>query len=249
MSKKLNKNTYNILSQEYYEARKYKTGISYFYNELLEFPTTLKFLEDVKRKAILDLGCGPGIHTKKLWEKGAKIKGIDNSERLIEIAKKEAPKIEFVKGDIENKLPYKSAEFDIVVSSLVLGHLEKWDDVLKEINRVLKKGGLFVFSNYNPVTEKYTKKKWFFKKFSQLKGYFEESMTKETWKKDKKITSQIIHYHKTYGAIVKLLIKNNFEIIDYEDCRPPTSAKKDFPKDYERTINSPKFCVWKVRKK
>lgn len=249
MSKEIIKNAYNILRDEYYSARKYKTGISYFYNELLEFPTTLKLLGNVKGKTILDLGCGPGMHAKKLSEKGAKIKGIDISEKLIEIAKKEAPNIEFKLADIENKLPYKDSEFDIVFSSLVLGHLERWDGILAEINRVLKKGGIFVFSIYNPVTEKFVKKKWFFKKFHVFENYFEENIKKESWVKDKNISTLIIHYHKTYGTIVKLLIKNCFEIIDYEDCKPPLSAKKDFPKDYERTINSPKFCVWKVRKK
>ena len=248
MSRTLIKKAYRLLGQEYYDARKNKTGVSYFYNELLEFPTTLKLLGNVRGKRILDLGCGPGIHSKKLLDRGAKVKGIDISKELIELARKEAPEAEFKVGDI-SKLPYRNAEFDIAFASLVMGHLKEWGKVLSEVRRVLKKGGIFVFSNYNPVTEKFSKTRWFFRQFRELKGYFEEEIKKTIWKKDKDISAEIVHYHKTYGTIVKLIVKNGFEIIDYEDCKPLESAKKDFPEQYKKWAEIPHFCVWKMRKK
>jgi ubiquinone/menaquinone biosynthesis C-methylase UbiE len=248
MSNSMIKRAYNLLGAEYYNTRKYKSGGSYFYNELLEFPTTSRLIGEVKGKDILDLGCGPGIHSKKLSDKGAKIKGIDISKELIEIAKKEAPKAGFKIGDI-NKLPYRDAEFDIVFASLVMGHLKEWDKVLSEVKRVLRKNGFFVFSIYNPVTEKFVKTRWFFKKFRILKGYFKEGLKKTVWKNNKKTVAKIVHYHKTYGTIIRLIIKSGFEVIDYEDCKPPELAKKDFPKEYEWTLNYPRFCVWKVGKK
>jgi ubiquinone/menaquinone biosynthesis C-methylase UbiE len=248
MSNSMIKKAYKLLGEEYYNTRKHKSGGSYFYNELLEFPTTLKLLGNVKEKKILDLGCGPGIHSKKLSDQGAKVKGIDISKELIEIAKNEAPKVEFKVGDI-NKLPYKDAEFDIVFASLVMGHLKEWDKALSEIKRVLRRDGFFVFSNYNPVTEKFVKIRWFFRKFRELRGYFEEGIKKTIWKKDKDNFAEMVHYHKTYGTIVRLMIENGFEIRDYEDCKPLDSAKKDFPKEYERALNAPHFCVWKVRRK
>jgi ubiquinone/menaquinone biosynthesis C-methylase UbiE len=248
MSKSIIKRAYRRLGEEYYEARKYKSGVSYFYNELLEFPTTFKLLGNIKGKRILDLGCGPGIHAKKLFDMGAKIKGIDISKELIELARKEAPEIEFKLGDAE-KLPYKNSEFDIVVSSLVLCHLKNWGKVLREVKRVLKRNGIFIFSGYNPVTEKFVKIKWFFRKFRELIGYFEEGEKRGIWTKDKSISSEIMHYHKTYGTIIRLLVANGFEILDYEDCKPLESAKKDYPKEYQRSLNYPHFCAWKVRKK
>jgi len=247
MSKSVIKKAYKVLCQEYYHSRKDKSGISYFYNELLEFPTTLKLLGNIKGKKILDLGCGPGIHAKKMHRLGAIVKGIDFSKELISIAKKEAPEIEFKVGDME-KLSYKNNEFDIVVSCLAMGHLNNWGKALKETKRVLKKGGIFVFSIANPVTDKFVKKRWFFRRFRELKGYFDEDKKETVWAKDKSISSDIVHYHKTYGTVVKLLIKNNFKIIDYEDCKPLKSAKKIYPRHYKRSMNSPHFCVWKVKK-
>ncbi len=250
MYKSMIKNAYLALGKDYYLARKNKSGISYFYNELLEFPTTLSLLEDVKNKKILDLGCGPGIHAKKLFQKGAQIKGIDISKEFITMARVDAPKIEFKVGDVEKRLPYKNGEFDIVFASLVMGHLDNWDKALNEIKRVLKSRGIFIFSNYNPVTEKFLKKKWFFKSYRELNGYFEEGIKRTNWKAKKEVSSsQIIHYHKTYGTTIRELVKNGFEIIDYKDCKPSEKARKMFPKEYARSLNYPHFCVWKVRKK
>lgn len=174
MSKEMTKNAYNELGKFYYSSRKNKQGTSYFCNENLEMPTTLKLLGNIKNKKVLDLGCGPGLYAKILTEKEAKVKGIDISEKMIELAKKETPKAEFKQGDSEN-LPYKNKEFDIVVAPLVIGHLKSWDKTLEEIKRVLKKNGLFVFSIHNPVTEKYKKIKWFFRTFKKFHKYFEET--------------------------------------------------------------------------
>ncbi len=236
--------TYNTLGDKYYMTRKNKKGTSYFCNELLESKTLFRLLGNIKGKKILDLGCGPGFQIRKMKKKGAKVRGIDLSDKLIEIAKKQNPGIEIIKGDITKKLSYKNSEFDIVSSSLVFGHIEKWEKILQEVHRILKKDGIFIFSAYNPMTELMTKEKWFFKKFKIIKDYFEEKLYKTYWDGCK-----TWHHHKTYGTIVKLLVRNNFEIIDYEDCKPPKYSSKQYPKKYKDYINMPRFCIWKVRKK
>ena len=241
------KKAYNTLGREYYDTRKNKSGISYFYNELLEMPTTLKMLGNIKGKKVLDLGCGPGIYIQKLKNKCKEIKGIDISKVEVEIAKENNPEIDIVLGDAE-KLPYNNNEFDIIFASLVLGHLDSWTKVLSEISRTLKKRGIFIFSIHNPVTDGMIKKKWFFKKFKVIERYFEERKRSKIWG-EKNTSAESIHYHKTYGTIIRNLIKNKFEIIDYEDCKPLEEGKGLFPKHYNNAINLPYFSVFKVRKK
>ena len=241
--------TYNKLGQEYYDMRKSKEGISYFYNELTETPTTLKLLGNVNGKSILDLGCGPGFYLEKLRKRRAKIKGIDLSNGLIEIAKRQNPDIDIKQGDITKRLPYKNSEFDAIISPLVLGHIKNWNPVLKEVKRVLKKKGIFIFTTGVPFYECTERIKISGKKFKMPEDYFVERPIKTIWEGpsgDKGIT---FHYHKTYGTIVKLLVKNGFEIVDYEDCKPLKKAKKLFPKRYKDEMDFPRFCAWKVRKR
>lgn len=237
---------YDQLAEDYYKLRKKESNIK-FYKEILENPFLFKLIGNVKNKNVLDLGCGPGIHAKILTKKGAKVIGIDNSNVSIEIAKKESPKSKFFVGDIE-KLPFNSKKFDIVFSAMVIGHLKNWNKTFKEVNRVLKKNGIFVFSIYNPFKEVLNKKKWMFKKFRIIENYFDERTFYNTWGEENK-KFIVSHHHKTYSTIIKYIINNGFEINDYEDCKPPKSAEKKYPKAYKETINVPNFCVWKVKKK
>jgi len=57
------------------------------------------------------------------------------------------------------------------------------------------------------------------------------------------------YYHKTYETIIKIIVKNGYEIVDYKDCFPLKKAKKLFPEDYETFSRRTFFCVWKLRKK
>lgn len=245
-TKKEIKEAYDELADSYFKMRM-NGGISQFYNEMLEMPTTLRLLGNVRGKKILDLGCGPGRYAKILTENGAKVIGIDNSENSLKIARKEAPKAEFILGDIE-ELPFKSEEFDIVLSPLVIGHFKNWNKIFKEVRRVLKKGGIFIFSIHNPIREVMEKEKWMFRKFRKVENYFNERSIYDTWGNgEKKYT--VSHHHKTYGTIINYIVDNGFELAGYEDCKPLSKAKKLYPKEYEQSINMPHFCVWKARKK
>jgi len=241
--------TYHKLGQEYYNLRRNKEGISYFYNELTETPTTLKLLGNIKGKKILDLGCGPGFYLSKLKKRGAKVKGIDFSKELIRIAKQENPDVEIKYGDITKNLSYKNSEFDAIISPLVLGHIKDWNSVLKGVRRVLKRKGIFIFTTGIPFYECVKRIKVKGKKFKTPEDYFNERAIETIWGGKSGKSGKTIHYHKTYGTIVKILINNGFEIIDYEDCKPIPKAKKLFPKYYKDEIDFPRFCAWKVRLK
>jgi ubiquinone/menaquinone biosynthesis C-methylase UbiE len=238
---------YDVIAKEYYENRKAKQGNPLFLTNFVTSPSVLKLLGNVTGKKILDVGCGPGLQASLLTKNGAIVKGMDGSREFIEIAKKEAPAAAFIIGDAEKKLPFLNSEFDIVIATMVLHHLNLWDVVLKEIHEVLKKGGIFIFLDRNPVTRRIKRKKWFFKKFSVIENYFDEGAKyRSMGTKNKDV--KLVQYHKTYETIIKLLIKHGFEIIDYEDCKPLPEAKELFPAMYKMFMNQPLFCVWKVRK-
>ena len=234
-----NKKGYNKIAQDYHLLR---ISGKKFHNEYLEMPTTLKILGNVRGKKILDWECGTGIYAKILTRKGAIVNGIDISEKEIEIAKKENPKINFKVGNAQ-KLPYKNNKFDIVLS-LALAHLKNWNVVLKEIRRVLKPKGIFVFSEGNPVSDCIRLKAN--KKIEITRNYFDEKtkVLAEMWN-----GAQNIWYHKTYGTIIKILRKNGFELLDYEDAFPTKKSKKIFPQDYSKTSLLPYFCTWKWKVK
>ena len=151
MTLKETKNTYDKFGKVYHKKR--HNPKENFYNEYLEMPAISSLLKNiVKKKKVLDLGCGSGIFSKKLRSWGAKVTGIDLSKTLINIAQKENPEINFFVGNAE-KTKFKNKEFDIVVSGLMLHYLKNLKKSFLEVSRILKNDGLFVFSMNHPVRE------------------------------------------------------------------------------------------------
>jgi ubiquinone/menaquinone biosynthesis C-methylase UbiE len=97
-----------------------------------------------KKSKILDIGCGNGEKTNYIFNKGYSVTGIDSSTEAIEYARKNFSSIKFVVGDV-TKLLFEDSSFDAVISIAIYHCLltKQRRDYIKQVKRVLKKGGLF----------------------------------------------------------------------------------------------------------
>ena len=93
---------------------------------------------------ILDAGCGHGRLTELLINNGAKVYGVDISPRMIEHCRNKFPKN--FKGRVADlsDLTFDDCTFDKVLCNGVLVHVENPGIIVKNLIRVLKKGGLIV---------------------------------------------------------------------------------------------------------
>ena len=117
---------------------------------------------------IFDLGCGPGLYSTILAEKGHNVTGVDFSENSIDYAKNKAKEdgleINYIRSNyLELELPEQS--FDLVLLIYTdLGVLlpEDRTKLLGFIHRVLKPGGTFIFDvlNDEELSNKVTPKNW-----------------------------------------------------------------------------------------
>jgi SAM-dependent methyltransferase len=95
-----------------------------------------------------DFGCGPGQTTKFLYDNGVKnITGIDLSPAMVDAARKLFPEIKFETGDLLN-VSYDSNYFASALAFYAIVHFtpDQVRTAFSEVNRVLKKGGQFLFS-------------------------------------------------------------------------------------------------------
>jgi ubiquinone biosynthesis O-methyltransferase len=101
---------------------------------------------------VLDVGCGGGFMAEALAKRGAIVTGIDPSSGAIASARRHAQAsdltIAYRVGSGEH-LPFADGVCDIVVCVDVLEHVEDLDQVLVEVRRVLRPGGLFLFDTIN----------------------------------------------------------------------------------------------------
>ena len=89
----------------------------------------------------LDIGCGTGIHTQTLANKGAAATGVDIAGGMLAQARKMYSDPIFVKGSAVD-LPFCDSQFSTVFSSMALQWVSDTRLVANEIARVLKNGGL-----------------------------------------------------------------------------------------------------------
>jgi len=105
------------------------------------------FVKDhCQSKIVLDIGCFIGYGEKRISNYTKKIVAIDNDLNALDFAKSfnNSSNTIFMKSDVKT-IPFKENYFDIVLAFHLIEHihLKNIENFLKEINRILKKDGLF----------------------------------------------------------------------------------------------------------
>lgn len=94
----------------------------------------------------LDLGAGTGFFTELLASRYQQVVGLDISKKMLNYAKENRNStIYWLEADAY-KIPLQDKSVDLVYSNLMIQWCDPLDLVLNEVMRVLKPGGLFVFS-------------------------------------------------------------------------------------------------------
>jgi ubiquinone/menaquinone biosynthesis C-methylase UbiE len=119
---------------------------SRIYNFFYRHTLLREFLDfcDLKGEC-LEIGCGKGVTSKELYRKFAvSLSATDYDDEEVRLAKKnlkDTP-VKVMQADA-TALPFNNQGFDAAVEMNTLHHIENYQDAIKEIYRVLKKGGNF----------------------------------------------------------------------------------------------------------
>ncbi len=129
---------YNDLAKDYDADRFSNSYGQYIHRQ--EEEILIKYLDQKKIELNLDLACGTGRLLKYADH------GIDISKEMVEISKEKYPQKKISIEDAEN-LPHQNSFFNNAISFHLFMHLNTSSirNILREVNRVLKKGGYFIF--------------------------------------------------------------------------------------------------------
>ncbi len=102
---------------------------------------------------VLDLCCGSGQVTGLLVQYSQDVTGLDASPLSLNRARQNVPQAEYIEGFAE-AIPFADNQFDLVHTSVALHEMEfnQLRQILKEVYRVLKPGGVFALVDFHTPT-------------------------------------------------------------------------------------------------
>jgi ubiquinone/menaquinone biosynthesis C-methylase UbiE len=119
-------------------------------SETTIFPLEYAFhlLGDVNGKTVLEYGCGRGIYTVSLADRGARVIAFDISPEMLVLARKRVEVnrckgVELLLGSAHS-LPFPDESIDVIFGMAILHHLDL-EIASREVRRVLRKGGRAIF--------------------------------------------------------------------------------------------------------
>ncbi len=120
----------------------------------LELGIILKALDFKKDARVLEVGTGNGRVVFKMAPHVGEVYSIDNDREVLKVAQAQLERnqlknVHISYGDIQDT-PFEDGFFDAVLCPWVLHHVEDKDAAMKEVERVLKKGGAFLSIDVSP---------------------------------------------------------------------------------------------------
>ncbi len=89
---------------------------------------------------VLDACCGTGDLAIACARVGGRVTGLDFSERMLERARRKAPELQWVSGDVLT-LPFADASFDAATVGFGVRNVDDLERAMRELRRVLRAGG------------------------------------------------------------------------------------------------------------
>jgi 2-polyprenyl-6-hydroxyphenyl methylase / 3-demethylubiquinone-9 3-methyltransferase len=119
-------------------------------------PLRLNFIDGLiglQGKRVLDVGCGGGILSESMAEKGADVTGIDLGDKALKVAKlhqlESGSKVDYRLISVEDLSKEQSASFDVVTCMEMLEHVPDPEAIVRACAQLVKPGGSVFFSTIN----------------------------------------------------------------------------------------------------
>lgn len=182
----------------------------------------LELLGAIKGKRILHLQCHFGQDSLSLARLGAKVIGIDLSDKAIEKAKELNNELQldatFICCDVYETLEHINEKFDSVYTSYgTIGWLPDLDKWAKVISQALKPNGKFVFVEFHPVL-------WLFNDdFSKIEYHYHnekpiiESYSGTYANKEAEIKTNYVGWNHALSEVFQALLHNGLQIEHFEE--------------------------------
>jgi SAM-dependent methyltransferase len=139
-------------------------------------------------------------------------------------------------ADISQRLDFADDDsFDIVVGSLVLHYVERWQPVLREFRRVLRPGGVVVFSTHHPTMD-----------WELTPGdYFAVRQVTDRWTMGED-TFEVTFWRRPLTEMTSAIADAGFLIEQLVEPQPSPELSQRDAEAYRKLTTAPRFLFFRV---
>jgi ubiquinone/menaquinone biosynthesis C-methylase UbiE len=203
-------------------------------------PALFGFAGDLSGLQVLDAGCGEGFNTRLLAQTGAKMTGIDLSEKMIELARAEEHReprgICYEVASMTDMSIFADDSFEAIISTMAIMDCADYCGSIREFRRVLKPNGLLAFNIIHPCFQNAVVG-WEMDARGKVTAirigdYFDASPVIEQWKFhaapdfEKNQPFTVPYFRRTMTEYINTLCDNGFRIAGILEPRPSDEACK-----------------------
>ena len=214
------------------------------YREYFNNPEFFHFLGEVNGKTVLDAGCGEGYNTRILARAGARMVGIDISDRMVDLAKEHETQeplgIRYEATSFADLSMFYDESFDAVVSTMALMDSPNFEGAISELHRLLKSDCDLIFSVLHPCFQAGTARKAADDAGNTVglvvSRYFSDIPEIEHWKFSKAPEQNLAElfavprFPRTLSEYINPLLKAGFVLQKIEEPRPTENACLQYPR-------------------
>ena len=206
---------FNNIATEYDEWYSQKKGA---FVDRVETDLAFSLLKLETGMKVLDVGCGTGIFSMKLAEKGCIVTGIDVSEGMLAVAREKAAEkklpISYLQMDA-TALEFDDGAFDAVLAMAAVEFIEVTARAVEEMFRVVKNGGQVLIGTINADSD------W---------GEYYQT---------KKMQEDSIYRYASFKTIGDLKVWNPKKLVGTGACLfiPPFADEQEFTVERERELS------------